>query len=160
MRHQDGHVIGEGRHQGERGHRAAAAREHLDRSRAERLDDGVHVAGLDPGIMVDPAVLAGAAAEAARVVGDHGAVREMRRQRAEAAGVHWLADHEQRWASIGGRQRTMDVVDEVGFGSLEHLRSHNRADSSRVENSSDAKRFGAGVGLGVGRALELRGDVR
>jgi len=76
----------------------------------------VHVGSLDSGRMVVRAVPAGAAAEAPRVVGDHGAVREVRRQRAEAAGVHRLADHEQRWASIGGRERTMNVVDEVNFG--------------------------------------------
>src|SRR5262245_37852210 len=64
------------------------------------------------------------ATSASAVVGDHGAVREMRRQRSEAAGIHWLADHDQRWVSIGGRQRAVDVVDEVDIGSLEHLRSH------------------------------------
>ena len=54
-----------GRHNRERGHGAPAAREHLDRASAERLDDGVHIVGLDRGRMVDSAVSAGAAAEAA-----------------------------------------------------------------------------------------------
>ena len=76
VRHQRGHVAGVRRHERERGHRAAAAREHLDRAGAERLDHGVHVAGLDRGRVVDPAVFAGAAAEAARVIGDHRAVGE------------------------------------------------------------------------------------
>ena len=75
--HQRGHVVGVGRHERERGHRAATAGEHLDRANAERLDHGVHVVRLDGGRVVDPAVLAGAAAEAARVVGDHGAVGEV-----------------------------------------------------------------------------------
>ena len=74
--HQRGHVVGVGGHEGERGHRTAAAGEHLDRADPERLDYGVHVLRLDRGRMVDPAVFAGAAAEAARVIGDHGAVRE------------------------------------------------------------------------------------
>ncbi len=77
MRHQSGHVVGVRRHERQPGHRAATAPEHLDRADAERLDHGVHVIGLDRGRMVDPAVLAGAAAEAARVSGDHGAVGEM-----------------------------------------------------------------------------------
>ena len=40
---QGGHIVGISRHERERGHRAPAAREHLDRAGAERLDDGVHV---------------------------------------------------------------------------------------------------------------------
>jgi len=43
---------------------------------AECFDHGVHVAGLERGGVVDPAVFAGAAAEAARVIGDHSAVGE------------------------------------------------------------------------------------
>ncbi len=72
--HQDGHVVGVCPHERERGHRAATAREHLDRANTERLDNGVRVLRLDRGRIVDPAVFAGAAAEAARVIGDHGAV--------------------------------------------------------------------------------------
>ena len=94
-------VVGIGRHERERGHCAATAREHLDGAGAERLDDGVYVVRLDGGRMVDSAVLANATAEAARVIGDHGPVREVRRQRGEAAGLHRLTDHEQRWASLG-----------------------------------------------------------
>ena len=74
MRHQRDHVAGVGRDQGECGHGAAAAREHLDRTGAEGLDERVQVGRLDLGTVVDPAVLAGAAAQAARVVGDHRAV--------------------------------------------------------------------------------------
>jgi hypothetical protein len=66
--HQGCYVVGIGRHERERRHRAAAAREHLDRAGAERLDDGVHVVRLDRGAMVDPTVLADAAAQAARVI--------------------------------------------------------------------------------------------
>ena len=75
--------------------------------------------GLDGGRVVGPAVVARAAAEAARVVGDDGAVREMRRQRAEAARVHRLADHQQRRAAVRGGQRAADVVDDLGAGCLE-----------------------------------------
>ena len=75
--HQRGHVVGVGRHERERGHRAATAGEHLDRADAEGFDHGVHVVSLEGGRIVDPAVLAGAAAEAARVVGDQGAVGEV-----------------------------------------------------------------------------------
>ena len=71
--------------------------------------------------MVDPAVSAGAAAEAARVIGDHGAVGEVRRQRVEAAGGHGLADHEQRRASVGGGQRAVDVIGDVGVGGFESV---------------------------------------
>src|SRR3954471_14514065 len=95
-----------------------AAREHLDRAGAERLDNGVHVIRLDRRRVLDAAVLAGAAAEAARVISDHGAVGEVRRQRAEAAGVHGLTDHEQRRASVGGRQCAADVIGDVGPGSF------------------------------------------
>jgi hypothetical protein len=77
VRYQGRDVVRVGGHERERGHHAAAAGEHLDRADAERLDDGVHVVGLERRRIVDPAVLAGAAAEAARVVGDHGAVGEV-----------------------------------------------------------------------------------
>ena len=77
MCHQGGHVVGVGRHERERGHRAAAAGEHLDRTNGERFNHGMHVAGLERGRIVDSAVCAGAAAEAARVIRDHGAVGEV-----------------------------------------------------------------------------------
>ena len=85
------------------------------------LDDGVHVVRLDRGRMVDPAVLAGAAAEAARVIPDHGAVGEMRRQGGEATGVHGLTDHEQRWPSVGGGQRPIHVIGDVDLGGFKHV---------------------------------------
>ena len=109
---------GIGGHERECGHRATAAREHLDRAGVERLDDGVYVDCLDRGRMIDATVFAGAAAEAARVIGDHGAVGEVRRQRAEAAGGHGLTDHEQWWASVRGGQRAVDVIGDVGLVGL------------------------------------------
>jgi hypothetical protein len=123
--HQGCYVVGIGRHERERGHRAATAREHLDGAGAERLDDSVYVGRLDRGRVVDPAVLADAAAEAARVIGHHGPVREVRRQRVEAAGVHRLGDHEQRWASVDGGQRATDVIGDLGLGGFEHVRRHD-----------------------------------
>src|SRR5439155_11024567 len=114
--------------------RATTAREHLDRSDAESLDDGMHIACLNGGRVLDLAVFADAAAEAARVIGDHGAVGEVRRQRTEAAGVHGLGDHEQRWTSVGGGQRAADVIDDVGFGGYKLVRLHRNIDFSQVEN--------------------------
>jgi hypothetical protein len=106
--HQGCYVVGICRHERKRGHRAATAREHLDGAGAERLDDGVYVVRLDRGRVVDPPVLADAAAQAARVIGDHGPVGEVRRQRVEAAGDHRLADHEQggRPSTVGSGPRT------------------------------------------------------
>ena len=124
MGHQNGDIVGVCRHERERGDRTTTAREHLDRAGVESPDDGVHIACLDGGCVVDPTVFADAAAEAARVIGDHGAVGEVRRQRAEAAGVHRLPDHEQRGASVGGGQRALDVVDDVGLAGIEGVRIH------------------------------------
>jgi len=85
--------------------------------------------------MVDPAVFASAAAETAWVVGDHGAVGEVRRQRSEAAGVHGLADHEQRWASVGRRQRAVYVVGDVDLGGFKHVRRrHGNVDPPVLRN--------------------------
>src|SRR5207248_987907 len=104
------------------------------RSGAESLYDAVHIACLDGGIVVDPTIFARAAAEAARVVGDHGAVGKVRRQRAEPAGVHGLADHEQRWTFVSRGQRAVDVIDDVGLGGYELVRLHRSIDVPQVEN--------------------------
>src|SRR3712207_7174131 len=61
-------------------------------------------------------------AEAARVVCHHRAVGEVRRQRGEAARLHWLADHEKRWAAVGGRQGAVDVIGDVGPGDRKSTR--------------------------------------
>jgi len=88
--------------------------------------------------VVGPAVAAGAAAEAARVIRDHGAVGEVRRERAESARVHRLTDHEQRRAAVRGRQRAADVVGDLRPAGVEHVRRrrHVAFDRSRAENSS------------------------
>jgi hypothetical protein len=122
--HQGCYVVGIGRDERERRHRAATAREHLDGAGGERLDDGVDVVRLDRGIVVDPGVLADAAAQAARVIGDHGPVGKVRRQGVEAAGGHRLADHEQRWTAVDGGQRAPNVVGDLGLGGFEHVRCH------------------------------------
>ena len=80
VRHQRGDVAGVGRDQFERGHRTAAAGEHVDRPGAERLDQQVQVSRLLLRRVVGPAVLADAAAQPARVVGDDRAVGEVRRR--------------------------------------------------------------------------------
>ena len=137
MRHEGGYIAGMCRHERERRHSAPTAGEHLDRADPERLDDGVHIIGLDGGRVVDAAVLAGAATEAARVIGDHGAIREMRGQGGEAAGLHGLSDHEQRRASVGAGWRSVDVVGDVDLGRLEHVCGcHAGFDLSFVKKSS------------------------
>ena len=118
MRHERGHVGGVSRHQGERGDRPAAAREQLHRTGAERLDKVVQVLGLPLGVVVGAAVGASAAAEAPGIVCD-GAVVEVRREGAEATGVHGLGDHEQRRAPIGGRQVAAHVIRQGRARSLE-----------------------------------------
>ena len=55
----------------------------------------VHVVGLLLGGVVGAAVLARAPAEAARVVGDDGAVGEVRARASKSAGVHGLGDQQQ-----------------------------------------------------------------
>ena len=137
VRHQGGHVAGVGRHERERSHGTPAAGEHLNGPGAECLDDGVNVVCLDRGRIVDPAVSASAAAEAARVIGDHGAVGEVRGQRAKAAGGHGLTDHEQRWTSVGGGQRAVNVIGDVGPGRFKCVcGGHGVSDHSRGEKSS------------------------
>src|SRR5205807_10390227 len=46
-----------------------------------------------------------------------------------------LADHEQRWASVGGGQRATDVVDDVGLWGFEHVRRRHSCVHSCAENS-------------------------
>src|SRR5690606_35367679 len=96
----------------------------------------VQIGGLGLWAVVVSAVLADAAAQAARVVGDHGAVGEVGRKRAEALCRHGLTDHEQRGAPVSGRQRATDVVDEVDLGCLESVCSHTPMDCLHLENSS------------------------
>src|SRR5712691_6882735 len=103
-----------------------------------RAHDGVHIVCLDGGSVDYLAIFADAAAEAARVIGDHGAIGEVRRQRTEAAGVHGLGDHEQWWASSSGGQRAVDVVDDVGLDGFKLVCRHMSIDFSLVENSSDS----------------------
>jgi hypothetical protein len=137
VRHQREHIARVGRHQGQRGDRAAAATEQFHRANAERLDESVHVLGLVGRRVVDPTIRARAPAEPARVIRDHRAVREIRRQRGEAGRLHRLADHEQRWASLGGRQRATHVVDELGRGNPQDVRCrHDCVDRLRYRNSS------------------------
>ena len=96
MRHKSAHVSGVSHYQSECTHRCAAAREHLHRAGAKRDDDAVQILGVLLGGVVGPAVVADAAANAAGVVRDDGAVAEVRRECGEAAGVHGSTDHEQR----------------------------------------------------------------
>jgi hypothetical protein len=105
---QRGHVVGVGRHERERGHRTAAAGEHLHRADPERSDHRVHVFGLDLGHVVQPVVLADTAAEPAWVVGDHGAVREVRREGAKPlASMGWpIMNSGGRPSAVGSGPRT------------------------------------------------------
>lgn len=61
-------------------------------NRAESFDQRVEVGCLDLRPVVHLAVLARAARKTSRVISDYRAVRKERHQRAEAAGVHGLAD--------------------------------------------------------------------
>jgi hypothetical protein len=134
---QGDHVVGMIGDERERGHRAPAAREHLGGTSAKGINQGVHVVGLDRGRIVDTAVSARAAAQAARVIRDHRSVRKMGRERGEPLGGHRLTDHDQRRSSVGGGQRAVDVVDDVGFGGLERACCpHVSLDPVRDQNSS------------------------
>ena len=138
--------------------RAPAAREHVHRTGAERLDHRVQIARLDRRRVVFPAVSANAAAEPARVIGDNGAVGKVRGQSIEATGGHRLTDHEQRQTSVRGWQRAAHVVGDVRLDRLEYVRlyrHHGPVDLARVENSSvgrgpvDVRGPAGGVCLGV-----------
>ncbi len=96
----------------------------------------MQVAGLDLGDARVEAVVADAAPEPAGVVGDDGAVGQVGGQRPEPGGVHRLADHEQRGAPVGGRERPRDVVDEVDLGEREGAGLHGpvRYQDQPIEN--------------------------
>jgi hypothetical protein len=115
----------------EGGDRAAAAGEHLDRSGAERIDHGLDVLRLERRRMVDAAVLARAAPQAAGVVGDDRAVGELRGQGGEAVGVHGLTDHHQRRAPLRGRQRSAHVVGDLGLRGLQDVRRGHACRTAR-----------------------------
>ena len=119
MRDQRGHVAGVGGHQGEGVHRSTAGGEQLHRPGTERVDDAVDVLGVLPGRALGAAVSPGAATQAAGVVGDDGAVGEVRRECAEAAGVHGMTDQHQRRKPSRRGKGTANVVDESSLGRLE-----------------------------------------
>jgi hypothetical protein len=73
-------------HEGERVDRATAAGEQVDRA-TDRLDEPMQVVGVDVGRHRAGRIGLRAALDAAWVVGDQGAVGEVPRQRAEAAGA-------------------------------------------------------------------------
>jgi hypothetical protein len=121
MRDEGGDIVGVCGDEGEGGDRSAAAGEQRDRSGVERRDDGVHVLRLHHRIVVAAVVGANAATEPARVVRDDRAIGEVRRERAEPAGVHGLADHHQHRPAVGGRQRSVDVVGQRGARHVERV---------------------------------------
>jgi hypothetical protein len=89
-------VLGMARHERERVHRAAAAREQVHRTEAEILDDPVEVVGVFLRGRPAHRVVLRAPLDAPRVVRDHGPVREVTGERAEAARAHRGRDEEQR----------------------------------------------------------------
>ena len=136
-------VVGMSRDEGEGGDRPAAAREQLHRSGVERGDDGVDVRGLLLGVVVGAAVAPRAAAEAAGVVRDDGAVGKVRRESAEPTGVHRLTDQHQRRSSVLGRQRPVDVVGHGGSGHVERAVLGHVLPPIRVLDHEDSDRSGA-----------------
>jgi hypothetical protein len=82
------HVLRVLGHEGERVDRATAAGEDVDRPRTDRLDEPMQVVGVNVGRHQAGGIGLHAALGAARVVGHHGAVGEVPRQRAEAGGAH------------------------------------------------------------------------
>ncbi len=113
-----------GGHQCQSGHCSAAAREHVDRSGAERRDDRMHILGLHDGRVGDLAVAACAPPQAAWVVRDHLAVGEVRRQCPKAARIHRLADHDERCMPVLSVPRVGDIVDDLGAGRADAVRFH------------------------------------
>src|SRR5262245_57640475 len=81
--------------EGQRVDRATAAREEVDRATAQRLDHRVDVVGVLLRRRLGRGVVLGAALDAPRVVRRDRPVREVARERHEAAGAHWRADEEQ-----------------------------------------------------------------
>jgi hypothetical protein len=83
MRDERAHVAGVGGHQSQGAHRSTTGGEQFHRSDTERLDDAVDVLGVLLGCPLGAAVTAGAATQAPGVIGEDGAVREVRRERAD-----------------------------------------------------------------------------
>ena len=82
------HVLWVLGHEGERVDRATAAGEEVDRLPTDRLDEPMQVVGVNVGRHRAGWIGLHAALDAAWVVGHHGAVGEVLRQRAEAGGAH------------------------------------------------------------------------
>jgi hypothetical protein len=94
------HLAGVGGDQREPDDGPAAAAEDVRRLAAEHRQQAVDVAGLLFGRHILGGVLAGAIADATRVIGHHGvAVSEGAGEPGEAGAVHRQADHEQQRAS-------------------------------------------------------------
>src|SRR5579884_1837785 len=125
-----GHVVWIRRNEGKRRYCPTTACKHLDRSGRERIDDRVHVLGLDRGVMVDATIFPGAASQPAGVIRHHRAIWKVGGERAEPAGIHGLADHEERWTSVGGRQWPLYVEDDVGFIGPKGTGLHSRSSFS------------------------------
>ena len=103
-------VLGVLRHEGERVDRAAAAGEQVDRARVERGDDPMQVVGVLLGRGRAGRIGLRAALDAPRVVGHHGAIGEVARERHEPAGAHRRSDENSAGAEPG------PFADVVGQG--------------------------------------------
>jgi hypothetical protein len=120
VRDEDSDVLGVLGDERERVHRTAAAGEDVDRA-TDLGDERVQVRRVQVGGALGPAVLAPAAADAARVVEDDRPVREVLGHGVEALGRHRVARHHQRRLAVGGGQRSRYVVHEVDVGGLERV---------------------------------------
>jgi hypothetical protein len=117
-----GDVAGVQRDPRQPGNGTAARAEHVDATLPEVGGERVQVGRLVlRGLVVATVAAHRAATQAARVVGDDGAVRELSGQIGEAVGLHRLADHEQQGPSVGGRDGSVHVVHEVDVGQVQGL---------------------------------------
>jgi hypothetical protein len=117
VRDQRPHVPRVPGHQRERVDRAAAAGEQVDRPATDRLDEPVQVVGVDVGRDRAGRVGLHAALDTAWVVGHHGAVGEVPRQRGEPGGAHRRADQQQDRPAAG--VVAPNVVGQGGAGDVQ-----------------------------------------
>jgi hypothetical protein len=111
------HVLGVLGHEGERVDRATAAGEQVDRTSTDRLDEPMQVVGVHLGSHRAGWIGLHAALDAAWVVGDHGAVGEVLRQRGEAGRAHRGAHQQQD--RLGAGVAAPNVIGKGGAGDVQ-----------------------------------------
>jgi hypothetical protein len=119
VRDQRPHLIGVLGDERQRVHRTAAAREHVDRSAPELLDDPMQVGGVHLGRRRDRRLGQLAALASAGVVGHHGAVGEVAGQGAEAGRGHGCGHQEQN--RLGAVVVASEVIGQSRAGDVERF---------------------------------------